>query len=90
MEKCLLVEVKPSKKILGAQICVKQAKIGSKISLFCHFFKFGSLVFLEMAQDDSLEHRVTPSRGKTHEKNLGGAQIGSEIRVFVIFSRLHH
>ena len=62
----------------------------AQIRLFVIFFKFGSLVFLEMAQNDSLEHCVTPSRGKTHEKNLGGAQIGSEIRVFVIFSRLHH
>ena len=39
--------------------------------VFCYFFKFGSLVFLEIAQDDSLEHGLTISRGKTHEKKLG-------------------
>ena len=38
-----------------------------------HGIKFGSLVFLEIALDDSLEHCLTTSRGKTHEK-ISGAQ----------------
>ena len=56
--------------------------------VFCHFFKFGSFIFLEIAQEHSLEHCLTTSREKTHGKNLG-VQIGSKIRVFAIFSRLH-
>ena len=78
----LLVEVKLAKKIQMGQ---NQAQN----QVFCYFFKFGSLVFLEIAQDDSLEHDLTTSRGKTHEKNWG-FQSGSRIRVFAIFSRFHH
>ena len=55
-----------------AQIWAKQAKIRSKISFFfIHFPKFVSLVFLEVAYSDSLEHCLTTSRGKTHEKSFG-------------------
>ena len=39
--------------------------------VFGHFLKFGWLVFLEIAQNDSLEQFVTTSRSKTHEKKLG-------------------
>ena len=78
----LLVEVKLAKKIQMGQ---NQAQN----QVFCYFFKFGSLVYLEIAQDDSLEHDLTTSRGKTHEKNCG-FQSGSRIRVFAIFSRFHH
>ena len=56
---------KTCKKNWGGQIWAKQTKIRSKISFFCHFLKFGSLVFLQIAQDDSLEHCLTTSRGKT-------------------------
>ena len=48
-----------------------------------------SLIFLEIVWDNSLEHFLTTSRGKTHKKNFfwwgGGAKFGSELRVFVIF-----
>ena len=43
-----LVEVKTTEKNFGNQILQKQAKIGPEISFFCHFLKFGSLVFLEI------------------------------------------
>ena len=46
------------------------AKIGPKIRFFVIFLKFGSLVFLEIAQNDSLEHCLTTRRGKTHGKNF--------------------
>ena len=43
--------------------------------VFCYFFKFSSLVFLEMAQDDSLKHCLD----KTLEKNFGGPKLGSKL-----------
>ena len=42
----------------------------SKAKDFCHFFKFGSLVFLEIAWNDSFEHCLTTSRGEPMEKIL--------------------
>ena len=36
---------KTHQKKFGTQIWAKQAKIGPEISFFCHFLKFGSLVF---------------------------------------------
>ena len=41
--------------------------------VFCHFIMFASLVFLDIAQDESLEHFLTTNRGKTHEKKIWGA-----------------
>ena len=38
---------------------------------FSHFFKFGLLVVLEIAKDDTLKHCLTTSRGKTHGENFG-------------------
>ena len=46
----------PEKIILEAQIWPKPTKLGLKISFFWHFFKFGSLAFLDIEQDDSLQH----------------------------------
>ena len=34
--------------------------------------KFGSLVFLEIAKDDSLEQFLTTSRVKTYKQSFGG------------------
>ena len=50
------------KKKLTAQIWVKWTKIGSK-TVCCHFPKFSSLVFLEIAYN-SLQQCLTSSRGK--------------------------
>ena len=57
--------------------------------VFCHFFKFDSLVFLKIAQDDSLEHYLITSRSKTHGKNFGAPKLGPNLGFFAIFSRLH-
>ena len=54
-------------------------KSAPKLVFFGHFFKFGLLVFLEIAYDDSLQHCQITSGG------CGVTSIGSEIRVFVIF-----
>ena len=46
---------------------------------FCHFLEFGSLVFLELTYNDSLEQCQTSNRGKTHKKNnLGGPILGQK------------
>ena len=47
--------------------------------VFCHFFMFGSLVFLEMAQDDSLKHCLLLVEVKSMKK-FQGAHMGFEIR----------
>ena len=60
-----LIVVKPMKKIFGDQIW---AKIGPETRFSPHFFKFGSLVFLEIAYNDSLQQFITSSNGKTLEK----------------------
>ena len=39
--------------------------------VFCHFLRFGSLFFLEIADSYSLQQCIASSRGKTHEKFLG-------------------
>ena len=64
---------------------------------FCHFLKFGSLVFLEIAYNNSFQHCITSSRGKTHTKNFfettfapERANIGPETRLLAIFSSLVH
>ena len=73
----------------------KGPKLGAKM-VFGHFLKFGSIVFLEIAYNDSLQQCIISSRGKTHEKNFWiqiwakQAKIGSKISFFVIFSSLVH
>ena len=80
---------KTHKKILGTKLWSKRPKIRPKISFFCHFLKFGSLVFLEIAHNDSLQQCLTCSRDKIHEKKnwepkFGAkvAKIGPETRFF--------
>ena len=67
-------------------------KSGLKLS-FLSFFQVWSLVFLEIGYDDSLDHCLSTTRVKAPERIFffgGGGQVGSEIGVFAIFSRLHH
>ena len=45
------------------------------VGFFCHFLKFGSLVFLEIAYNDSVKQCVTSSRGKIHKKVFGGPNL---------------
>ena len=73
------------KKIFGVYIWSKGTKVGPKTSFFCHFLKFSSLVFLEIAYNDSLQQFLTCSRGNIHEKNLGGAKIGPKASFFYHF-----
>ena len=60
-------------------------KLGPKQG-FCHFLKFGSLVFVENAYNDSLQQCVLSSRGAIYEKIswvqiwAKGTKIGPEIR----------
>ena len=42
---------------------------------------------MEIALDDSLEHCLTTSRGKTQGKNLGGPSLGSKLGFSLIFPR---
>ena len=64
--------------------------------IFCYFLKFGSLVFLESTNSDSLQQYLTSSRGKIHEKNLQGPNLGergqsqAQNQVFAIYSSLFH
>ena len=71
---------KTHEKIFWAQIWAKEAKIGPEtfFFFFCHFLKFGSLVFLEIAYKDSLRQCIRSSRGKTHEKKkFGGPNLAA-------------
>ena len=70
---------KNNNKKLAARIWVKWAKIRTKTRFFCHFLRFGSLVFLENAYNDNLQQFLTSSRGKSYEKKnflRGGANLG--------------
>ena len=56
-------------------------EFGSKSSptlggFFCHFLKFYSSVFLEIAYNDSLQQCLTSSIGKTHTKKFGRSNLG--------------
>ena len=64
------------KKVFGAQVWAKWAKISTKTRFFCHFLKFGSLIFLEIACNDSLQEFLTCSLGKIHEKIFWGPNLG--------------
>ena len=50
------------------------ANLGLKLG-FCHFLKFGSSVFLEIAYNDSLQQYLTTSTGKIHEKKFWGPNL---------------
>ena len=43
---------------------------------FCHFRKFGSLILLKTAEDDSLEQCLTFGRGKSCQKIWGEVHFG--------------
>ena len=58
----------PQKRNWRPKFGPNKPKIRAKIRFFVIFFKFGSLVFLEMVQDNSWEHCLTTRRVKTLEK----------------------
>ena len=57
--------------LAAAQIWIKLAKIGPKTRFFYHFLKFGSLVFLQLAYNDSLQEFITFSRVTPTKKVFG-------------------
>ena len=63
-------------KIFWAQIWGKGGQNQIRNQVFCHFLKFGSLDFLDIAYNDSLQQCIISSRGKTHEKNFWGPNLG--------------
>ena len=48
----------------------QMGQIEPSTRFFCHFLKFGSLVFLEIAYNDSLQQCMTFSRDKAHEEKI--------------------
>ena len=66
--------------------------------VFCHFLQCGSLVFLEIEYNDSLQQCIKSSRAKIPSKNkicgLNFGQTepnsGQKLVVFAIFSSLDH
>ena len=84
------------KKILEPKFGPKRPKSVLKPVFSSHFLKFGSLVFLEVAYNDSLQICLAFRRGKIHEKNFGGPNLWQrgqkrpKTRFFAIFSSLVH
>ena len=80
-------------KKLTAWTWAKWTKIVPDSKFFCQFLKFGSLVFPEIAYNDSLQQCLTSSKCKTHKK-IGvqiwakGAKIEPKTRFLAIFSSL--
>ena len=71
LQRCLTSNTdKYTKKIYGPKFGSKVPKLVLKLG-FCHFLKFGSLDFLEIAYNDSLEQCLNTSRGKTGKKKYG-------------------
>ena len=44
--------------------------------VFRHFLEFGSLIFLEIAYNDSLQQCLTSNKGKTRGKYFWGSNLG--------------
>ena len=80
---------------MGLKVGPKGTKSGPKLVffLFCHFLKFGSLVFVEIARNGSLQQIITSISGKTLENLLGGQNLGQNgpksdpKLVFLLFSQ---
>ena len=61
----------------AAQIWAQWAWIRpAQNEVFCHFLGFGSLVFLKIAYNDSLQQYLTSSRSKTHGKIFDDPNLG--------------
>ena len=64
-----------TKKLLGPNLGQRGQNRVWKL-LFCHILMFGSLVFLEVAYNDSLQQFLTSRRGKIMKKSFWGANLG--------------
>ena len=62
------------KKIQGTHLG-QRGQNWSRNQVFCHFLKFGSLIFLEIAYNDSLQQCLECSRSKIYEKNFWGPNL---------------
>ena len=68
-----------TKNVFGPKFGSSKPKLGPKIVFFFfHFLKFGSLDFLGIAYNDSLQPCLTSCMDKTHEKK--NVQIWAKIR----------
>ena len=89
----MLVEIKHMKKKFCDQICAKmdQNQAVFFFFFFGHFLKFGSLFFLYIVLDDTLQQCLTISGGKTHKKIWGPKfgsnrpKLGPKLGFFVVF-----
>ena len=81
------------KKFLGTKFGPKEQKSDPKLG-FCHFLKFGSLSFVQIAQNDSFQQFLTSGGDKIYKKIFGaqiwakGAKIRPKTRFYAIFSSL--
>ena len=64
------------KKNLGGPNLRQMSKIGLKARFFYYYLKFGSLVSLDIAYNDSSQQCLTCSWGKIHEKKLWDPNLG--------------
>ena len=63
------------KMFLKPKFAPKGPKSSPKL-VFFHFLKFCSLVFFQIAYNDSLQQCITSSRDKSHGKNILGPNLG--------------
>ena len=78
-------------KNLGGQNLGKTSQNWARNQVFRHFLEFGSLAFLEIAYNDSLQQCITSRRDKNYEKNLRDSNLDQnrpKIRFFAIFLSL--
>ena len=73
----------------GSKFGDKKPKSGPKLGFLFHFLKFSSLVFLDITYNDSLQQCLL-CEVKLKKKRFWRPKIGSEIRLFAIFSILVH
>ena len=83
------------KKVFGPKFGSHRSKLDPKLSFFCHFLKLGVLVIFSIGQNDSLEHFLITSRGKTHKKNWepkfgpNGPKMGPILDFLLLSSLIH-
>ena len=68
-------EVRFLKKNIGGSSLGPMGLNQAQIEIFPHLLEFGSLVFLEIVYNDSLQQFLTSSRGKSYE-NIWGPNLG--------------
>ena len=77
------------KKFFGTKFWPKRVKIRSKISFFCHFLKYGSLAFLDIAQDCSVGQGLIFRRAKTSKAKFYSPNCGRNDSSVLFSSRVY-